>query len=128
MIMNSHPNVTALKLKKQSRLLEISFSDGSQHSLSCEFLRVHSPSAEVHGHGKPVLVTHKKNINISAIEPVGNYAVKLVFDDGHDTGLYSWKILWELASNQTALWEHYLARLQEQKGSREPLIPISLIV
>ena len=124
--MNTHPNVTALKLKKKSRLLEIAFSDGSQHSLSCEFLRVHSPSAEVHGHGKPVLVTHKKDVNIRAIEPVGNYAVKLIFDDGHDTGLYSWKVLWDLASNQTTLWEHYLARLRAEKGSREPLIAMNI--
>ncbi|MCL1035582.1 DUF971 domain-containing protein [Shewanella submarina] len=124
--MNTHPNVTALKLKKKSRLLEITFSDGSQHSLSCEFLRVHSPSAEVHGHGKPVLVTHKKDVNIRAIEPVGNYAVKLIFDDGHDTGLYSWKVLWDLASNQTTLWEQYLARLRAEKGSREPLIAMNI--
>ncbi|MCF1428711.1 MAG: gamma-butyrobetaine hydroxylase-like domain-containing protein [Shewanella sp.] len=124
--MNTHPNVTALKLKKKSRLLEISFSDGSQHSLSCEFLRVHSPSAEVHGHGKPVLVTHKKEVNIKAIEPVGNYAVKLIFDDGHDTGLYSWKVLWDLANNQTQLWEQYLARLRAEKGSREPLIAMNI--
>lgn len=124
--MNTHPNVTALKLKKKSRLLEITFSDGSQHSLSCEFLRVHSPSAEVHGHGKPVLVTHKKDVNIRAIEPVGNYAVKLIFDDGHDTGLYSWKILWDLASNQAQLWEQYLARLRAEKGSREPLIAMNI--
>ncbi|MGI2260254.1 gamma-butyrobetaine hydroxylase-like domain-containing protein [Shewanella sp. GXUN23E] len=124
--MNTHPNVTALKLKKKSRLLEISFSDGSQHSLSCEFLRVHSPSAEVHGHGNPVLVTHKKEVNIKAIEPVGNYAVKLIFDDGHDTGLYSWKVLWDLASNQPQLWEQYLARLRAEKGSREPLIAMNI--
>ena len=125
-MMNSVPNVTALKLRKKSRLLDITFSDGSQHSLSCEFLRVHSPSAEVHGHGEPVLVTRKKQVEIIAIEPVGHYAVKLIFNDGHDTGLYSWQILWELAANQSTLWEQYLARLSAEKGSREPLITVNV--
>ncbi|QSX30448.1 DUF971 domain-containing protein [Shewanella cyperi] len=123
--MNS-PTVTSLKLKRKSRLLEIGFDDGSSFELSCEFLRVHSPSAEVHGHGQPVLVTHKKDVNISAIEPVGNYAVKLVFDDGHNTGLYSWQVLHHLASNQQQLWQDYLDRLKAEKGSREPLIAMKI--
>ncbi|MGL4475721.1 MAG: gamma-butyrobetaine hydroxylase-like domain-containing protein [Shewanella sp.] len=120
------PLVTSLKLKRKSRILEVGFSDGRLHQMTCEFLRVHSPSAEVHGHGNPVLVTHKKNVNISAIEPVGNYAVKLVFDDGHDTGLFSWQVLFDLATHQTELWPQYLARLRASKGSREPLIAMNI--
>ena len=122
----THPNVSALKLKRQSRILEISFDDGSQYQLSCEMLRVYSPSAEVHGHGNPKLVTHKKDVNISKIEPVGNYAVKIVFDDGHDTGLFSWKVLYDLATHQVELWEKYLARLRAEKASREPLISMAV--
>ncbi|MCH4292768.1 DUF971 domain-containing protein [Shewanella sp. 3B26] len=122
----SHPQVVSLKLKRKSRLLEVGFDDGSQYQLSCEFLRVYSPSAEVHGHGNPVLVTNKKAVNITAIEPVGNYAVKLVFDDGHDTGLYSWQVLHQLATNQLILWEQYLARLRAEKGSREAVIPMEI--
>ncbi|WP_110455679.1 gamma-butyrobetaine hydroxylase-like domain-containing protein [Shewanella algidipiscicola] len=120
------PKVTGLKLKRKSRLLEVSFDDGNTYALSCELLRVYSPSAEVHGHGNPVLVTHKKNVNIDAITPVGNYAVKLVFDDGHDTGLFSWKILYDLATNQVELWEKYLARLRAAKASREPMIDMAV--
>ncbi|MCZ4337324.1 DUF971 domain-containing protein [Shewanella colwelliana] len=120
------PLVTGLKLKRKSRLLEVTFADEKTYSLSCELLRVYSPSAEVHGHGNPVLVTHKKNVNITAITPVGNYAVKIVFDDGHDTGLYSWKVLHDLAVNQVECWENYLARLRAEKGSREPLIDMAV--
>ncbi|GGI79758.1 gamma-butyrobetaine hydroxylase-like domain-containing protein [Shewanella gelidii] len=120
------PSVTGLKLKKKSRILEVTFSDGNSYPISCEMLRVYSPSAEVHGHGNPVLVTHKKNVNISSIEQVGNYAVKIVFDDGHDTGLFSWPILHNLAANQATLWEDYLARLRAEKASREPLIDMAV--
>jgi DUF971 family protein len=123
--MSSH-KVTSLKLKRKSRLLEIAFDDGSEYQLSCEFLRVNSPSAEVQGHGNPTLVTHKKNVNIKAIEPVGNYAVKLVFDDGHDTGLFSWDILYKFCVNREALWQQYLARLRAEKSSREPLIDMQI--
>jgi DUF971 family protein len=123
--MSSH-KVTSLKLKRKSRLLEIAFDDGSEYQLSCEFLRVNSPSAEVQGHGNPTLVTHKKNVNIKAIEPVGNYAVKLVFDDGHDTGLFSWDILYQFCVNREALWQQYLARLRAEKSSREPLIDMQI--
>lgn len=123
---NSTPNVEALKLKRKSRQLEMTFDNGEVHQLSCEMLRVYSPSAEVHGHGNPVLVTHKKNVNITAIEPVGNYAVKIVFDDGHDTGLFSWKVLYDLATHQVDLWEKYLARLRAAKASREPLIDMAV--
>ncbi|MDR8522136.1 MULTISPECIES: gamma-butyrobetaine hydroxylase-like domain-containing protein [Shewanella] len=123
---NSTPNVVALKLKRKSRQLEMSFDNGETHQLSCEMLRVYSPSAEVHGHGNPVLVTHKKNVNITAIEPVGNYAVKITFDDGHNTGLFSWKVLHDLATHQLDLWEKYLARLRAAKASREPLIDMAV--
>ena len=88
------------------------------------FLRVHSPSAEVQGHGTPILVTHKKQVNVDRIDPVGHYGVKLVFDDGHDTGIYSWEVLHHLLTHQEPLWQAYLARLQEEKGSRESIIPM----
>ena len=127
--MNTHiPKVVGLKLKRQSRLLQVNFDDNQSFDISCELLRVYSPSAEVQQHGRPVLVTHKKNVNIKAIEAVGNYAVKLVFDDGHDTGIYSWEVLYRLGSQQTQLWQDYLARLKAEHGSREGLIPITLIM
>jgi len=120
------PMVTALKLKRKSRQLEVTFDTGETYLLSCEMLRVYSPSAEVHGHGNPVLVTHKKSVNIKELTPVGNYAVKITFDDGHDTGLFSWQILHGLATNQVELWENYLARLRAAKASREPLIDMTV--
>ncbi|ACJ27293.1 Conserved hypothetical protein [Shewanella piezotolerans WP3] len=126
MTQDNSPNVESLKLKRKSRQLEMQFDNGETYQLSCEMLRVYSPSAEVHGHGNPVLVTHKKNVNISAIEPVGNYAVKITFDDGHDTGLFSWKVLYDLATHQVDLWEKYLARLRAEKASREPLIDMAV--
>lgn len=124
--MHSNPDVTALKLKRKSRLLEVHFDDGNVYSLSCEFLRVNSPSAEVQGHGNPVLVSHKKNVNITAIEAVGNYAVKIIFDDGHDSGIYSWQVLHHMATNYAEIWQQYLARLRAEKTSREPLIDINI--
>ncbi|MGB0893037.1 MAG: gamma-butyrobetaine hydroxylase-like domain-containing protein [Parashewanella sp.] len=124
--MNTTPNVTNLTLKKKSRVLQISFSDGSDFELSCEFLRVHSPSAEVQGHGTPTLVQHKKLVNISSIEPVGHYGVKLVFDDGHDTGIYSWSVLYHLATHYDELWQNYLKSIAINKGSREALISMAV--
>jgi len=107
------PRPTDIRLHQASRLLEIVFDDGKSARLSCEFLRVHSPSAEVRGHGagQEVLQTGKEDVDIIGIEPVGNYAVKLVFSDGHDTGLYSWDYLYELAANYEALWLEYLGKL-----------------
>lgn len=107
------PRPTDIRLHQSSRLLEISFDDGNSAMLSCEFLRVYSPSAEVRGHGpgQEVLQTGKENVNITGIEPVGNYAIKLIFSDGHDTGLYSWDYLYDLARNYEALWLEYLSRL-----------------
>lgn len=108
----SDPIATQIRLRRGSRLLEVSFADGSRFELPFEYLRVHSPSAEVKGHGpgQEVLVLGKENVGIAAIEPVGQYAVKLVFDDGHDTGLYTWKYLQELGREQVQKWARYVAR------------------
>ncbi|MEC9356288.1 MAG: DUF971 domain-containing protein [Pseudomonadota bacterium] len=113
--------VTALKLHRLSRVLDVSFADGLKAQLPCEYLRVFSPSAEVRGHGggEPKLVPGKRNVNISRIEPVGAYAVRLVFDDGHDSGLYSWEVLRQLAEEQDSNWKHYLARMADHGMSRD---------
>lgn len=107
------PNPVDIKLHQASRLLEIKFDNNTECQLSCEFLRVYSPSAEVKGHGagQEVLQVGKEDVNIKAIEPVGNYAIKLFFTDGHDTGLYSWDYLYHLAENYEALWLEYIGRL-----------------
>lgn len=107
------PRPIDIRLHQASRLLEIKFDNDTECMLSCEFLRVYSPSAEVkgHGYGQEVLQTGKEDVNIVGIEPVGNYAVQLVFSDGHDTGLYSWDYLYELAKNYEALWLEYLGKL-----------------
>ncbi len=107
------PPPTDLKLHRRSRELEVRFGDGMHARLSAEFLRVHSPSAEVKGHaaGEGVLVTGKEAVNITRIEPVGRYAVRLVFDDGHDTGLYTWSLLYELSSEHARKWQRYIERL-----------------
>lgn len=112
---------TEIKLHQSSRMLEVAFEDGARFQLPCEYLRVFSPSAEVRGHGPGpgVLVTGKEAVNISAIEPVGNYAVKLVFDDGHSTGLYSWTVLHDLGLNQDSNWQDYLRRLAEVGYQRQ---------
>jgi DUF971 family protein len=107
----SSPRPLDIRLHQASRLLEIKFDNNTECMLSCEFLRVYSPSAEVRGHGQEVLQTGKENVNITGIEPIGNYAVKLIFSDGHDTGLYSWDYLYELAGNYDALWMDYLSKL-----------------
>ena len=115
------PIPTEIKLHQQSRELEISFADGKQFRFSCEFLRIMSPSAEVRGHGpgQEVLQVGKKNVGILAIDPVGSYAVKLRFTDGHDTGLYSWDYLHDIGVNQESLWEDYLQRMAAAGASRE---------
>lgn len=107
------PRPIDIRLHQNSRLLEIKFDNNTECMLSCEFLRVYSPSAEVRGHGKgqEVLQLDKENVNITAIEPVGNYAVKLVFSDGHNTGLYSWDYLYDLGRDYEALWLEYLGKL-----------------
>ena len=115
------PRPTEIKLHQKSRELEIAFDDGKQFRFSCELLRVYSPSAEVRGHGpgQEVLQVGKKNVDITAIEPVGTYAVKLVFSDGHDTGLYSWDFFHDLGLKQDSYWQTYLARMQQAGAKRE---------
>jgi DUF971 family protein len=107
-------NPTEIKLRTRSRVLEVAFADGARFELPFEYLRVHSPSAEVKGHGpgQEVLVIGKQNVGIRAVEPVGQYAVKLVFDDGHDTGLFTWNYLRELGEKQVENWRNYQARVQ----------------
>jgi len=116
------PRPTDIRLHRASRVLEVAFDTGERFELPCEFLRVHSPSAEVQGHGpgQKRLMTGKREVNIDAIEPVGNYAVKLVFDDGHDTGLYSWSTLHELGTRREPLWREYLEALEAAGASRDP--------
>lgn len=111
-----------LHYHQQRRLLDLIFSDGSVKTLSAEFLRVHSPSAEVRGHGQPKLVANKRDVAIRAVSPVGHYGVKLSFDDGHNTGLYHFSYLCQLADDQHALWQRYLAQLKAANASRESLI------
>lgn len=103
---------TDIRLRTASRLLEVSFDDGASFALSFEYLRVFSPSAEVKGHGggEGILQTGKQAVTITAVEPVGNYAVRLVFDDGHNTGLYSWVLLYELGRDREVNWQRYLER------------------
>ena len=115
------PTPTEIKLHQKSRVLEITYADGKTISLPCEFLRVHSPSAEVRGHGpgQEVLQIGKREVAIARIEPVGTYAVQLYFSDGHDTGIYSWELLYDYGAHQQEMWEHYLTRLQEAGASRD---------
>ena len=115
------PQPTEIKLHQKSRMLEISFADGKTFHLPCEFLRVYSPSAEVRGHGpgQEVLQTGKKDVEVRAIEPVGSYAIQLDFSDGHNTGIYSWDLLYEYGLNQEEMWQQYLKRLEQAGASRE---------
>lgn len=115
------PIPTEIKLHQTSRVMEIAFSDGKSFRLGYEFLRVHSPSAEVRGHGpgQEVLQTGKINTGISALDPVGSYAVQPHFSDGHATGIYSWDYLYELGVNQDSLWQQYLKRMEQAGASRE---------
>jgi DUF971 family protein len=116
----SIPPPTEIKYHKRSRELEVRFADGMSGRLSAEYLRVQSPSAEVKGHsaGEGILVTGKEQVGITRIDPVGRYAVKLVFDDGHDTGLYTWALLYELLSDHDRKWARYLERLAQAGKSR----------
>ena len=115
------PIPTEIKLRQKSHLLEVAFSDGSSFALPFEFLRVYSPSAEVRGHGpgEETLQTGKKDVEITAIEPVGTYAIQPTFSDGHNTGIYTWDYLYQLGENHSSLWEDYLRRMQEAGASRE---------
>lgn len=113
---------TDIKLHQKSRVLEVAFDNDTSFKFSCEYLRVYSPSAEVQGHGpgQEVLQIGKQNVNILNIEPVGTYAVCLHFDDGHNTGIYSWEWLHHLGIDQEKLWQQYLDRLQQSGYKREP--------
>lgn len=115
------PIPTGITLHKQSRQLEITFDDGANYLLPFEFLRIHSPSAEVRGHGpgQEVLQTGKKNVMLLEAEPVGSYALRLIFNDGHDSGLYTWEYLHGLGKHQQALWQDYLQQLEEAGESRD---------
>ena len=116
------PIPVEIKLHGKSRLFEISFDNGDRYELSFEFLRVFSPSAEVRGHGigQEKLQIGKRDIDILRIEPVGNYAIRPVFSDGHDSGLYSWDVLHDLGSQRDDLWQAYLERLAAAGASRDP--------
>lgn len=120
--MTQTPTPTEIKLHQKSQVLEIAYADGKTFRLPSEFLRVYSPSAEVRGHGpgQEVLQVGKKNVEISAVEPVGQYAIQLRFSDGHDTGIYSWDLLYDYGERQQAMWEAYLKRLEDAKASRDP--------
>lgn len=104
-----------INLHQKSRVLELEYDEGSKFELPCEYLRVYSPSAEVTGHGpgQEILQLGKEDVNITAIEPQGNYAIKLVFDDKHDTGIYTWDYLYELGTHYDEKWQEYLERLKE---------------
>lgn len=110
-----------IKLHRRSRVLEIAFDDDRRFSMTCEYLRVHSPSAEVAGHGpgQGVLQVGKEDVSITAVEPVGNYAVKLVYDDGHESGIYSWDYLYALGADMEQNWAAYLRRLAEAGHERK---------
>jgi DUF971 family protein len=123
--MSAVPKPTEITLHRKSRTLEVAFGSGERFVMPCEYLRVHSPSAEVQGHGpgERVLVPGKRDVNISAIEPVGNYAVLLRFSDGHATGIFSWETLYDLGINQATNWQSYLDALEKNQLSREPKSP-----
>ena len=116
------PIPVEIKLRQKSRLLEIVFDNGDRNELSCEFLRVFSPSAEVRGHGigQEKLQIGKRDIDVLRIEPVGNYAIRPVFSDGHESGLYSWDVLHDLCVRRDELWQNYLDRLAAAGASRDP--------
>ncbi|HEX8738755.1 MAG TPA: DUF971 domain-containing protein [Casimicrobiaceae bacterium] len=116
------PRPTEIKLHQASRVLEITFDDGKSFRFPYEFLRVYSPSAEVRGHGpgQEVLQIGKRDVTISNVEPVGHYALRPRFSDGHDSGIYSWDYLYALGEEQDALWQRYLDRMTQAGAKREP--------
>ena len=113
---------TEIRLRKQERILEIDFDDGSRFALPAELLRVESPSAEVQGHGpgQRTLIAGRRHVGIMAVEPVGNYAVRIKFDDLHDTGIFSWRYLYNLGREKDRVWQAYLDALAERGLSRDP--------
>lgn len=120
--MSSEQHPTNIRVRKQSRVLTVEYADKTRYELPFELLRVYSPSAEVRGHGpgQEVLQTGKQDVTITDVRPVGNYALRLGFSDGHDSGLFTWAYLQELGEQQDALWQSYLERLAEAGGSRQP--------
>jgi len=112
--MSDHPKPTEIKLHKKSRTLEVAFDNGERFNMPAEYLRVYSPSAEVRGHGpgQETLQLGKEDVEITHVEAVGQYAILLRYDDGHDTGIYSWDELHRLGANYVALWNAYLERLE----------------
>ena len=114
-MMDKHPLPTELNLHQQSRVLEIAFDDGARFRLPCEYLRVYSPSAEVRGHtpDQARLQVGKESVNIRDLQQIGSYAVKIVFDDGHKSGLYDWQYLYKLGRGWQPLWQDYLSRLAD---------------
>ncbi len=117
------PTPTALTLHSQSRILEISFSDGAEFKIPFELMRVYSPSAEVMGHGagQEVLQIGKREVNVVELESVGNYAVQPLFSDGHNTGIFSWETLYGMGQNQDMLWARYLKNMADAGASRDPI-------
>ena len=113
---------TEIRLKTEDKRLEIDFDNGESFSIPAELLRVESPSAEVQGHGpsQKTTIAGRRHVGIIGVEPVGNYAVRIRFDDLHDTGLFSWRYLYEMGSEQDRIWDDYLGRLEEQGLSRDP--------
>ena len=124
--MGDSPRPSRIQLHQRSRELELEYANGEQHTLSCEYLRVYSPSAEVlgHGPGQEVLQTGKLHVAISDVKPVGNYALQLVFDDGHDTGIYSWNYLYALCTEYESRWQRYLDRLKDAGADRDPQVQV----
>ncbi len=124
----SNPDIvpSGIRLHRQSLELELDYPGGASYRLPCEYLRVYSPSAEVRGHGpgQETLQTGKLKVAISDIKPVGNYALQLVFDDGHDTGIYSWDYLHHLCVDRESLWRDYLDRLDRAGASRDPDVQV----
>src|SRR5574344_1067468 len=117
-----------VRLNTTDQQLELGYASGEQFALPAEFLRVLSPSAEVQGHGKPILQTSKQFVRLTHAEAAGNYALKLVFDDGHDSGLYSWDYLYRLGQDQDRLWQEYLDRLHRAGASRDPDVSVVRIM
>lgn len=125
--MSDQDNVpSGVRLHSRSRDLELNYSSGESYRLSCEYLRVYSPSAEVRGHGpgQETLQAGKLKVAISEIKPVGNYALQLIFDDGHDTGIYSWDYLYHLCVDRDELWQNYLDRLSQSGAGRDPDVQV----
>lgn len=116
------PAAIEIRLRRAERVLDVAFDDGARFSLPAEYLRVESPSAEIQGHApeQKMLVAGKRKVGIRAVESVGHYAVRLLFDDGHDTGIYSWEYLYLLGREQEARWRAYTERLAERGKSRDP--------